>query len=118
MVAKMFLRAQPIPALLRPVNPNFADLMFRPLIPQPGGVPAPQLDRGRHLPDPLAPDRRLGQGLRRADRDRASVSIVCSLNRSSMPVTDDYISYLHKRRSRNKKSCGFAFLEEGILTSI
>jgi hypothetical protein len=30
-----------------------------------------------------------------------------------MPVTDDYISYLHKRRSKNKKSCGFAIFGRG-----
>ena len=50
---------------------------------------------------------------RRSDRARSSVSLVCTVNRNSLPITDDYISYLHKRRSKNGKTCAFAIFGRG-----
>ncbi len=45
--------------------------------------------------------------------DRRHKSCVVTIERSTLPVTDDYISYLHKTRPRSQRSCAFALFGRG-----
>ena len=50
---------------------------------------------------------------RHARNSRSSISIVCTVNRNSLPVTDDYITYLHRRRPKDDRTCAFSIFGRG-----